>query len=239
MSARSAASAPVDRVIRAAAAVSRVLVEAQGLRSVLEHVAHLSQRAVPQSEAAGCTLLRDGRPALAGFTAECVARIEKPWYESSSGPGPVAIKGGHVVTTMDLYGEYGTLRDQPAGFGRTSVMAVPLRSQEQTVSVVTLYSQADDAFAGFHRDQLEPFLAQAAVTIRNAQAYAAATERAEQFEEALASRAVIEQAKGAIMARRRVSADEAFALLRQSSQRRNVKLREVAFEVVESTSSGR
>ena len=48
--------------------------------------------------------------------------------------------------------------------------------------------------------------------------YRAAVLQAEQLREAMRSRAVIEQAKGVLMARRRCSPDEAFDLLREVSQ---------------------
>ena len=49
-----------------------------------------------------------------------------------------------------------------------------------------------------------------------------------QLEQAIASRAVIEQAKGAVAVVRRITPDEAFGVLRTISQDSNVKLREVA-----------
>ena len=49
---------------------------------------------------------------------------------------------------------------------------------------------------------------------------------------ALAGRAVIEQAKGILAERTRCTPEAAFALLDQMSQRRNVKLRLIAAEVV-------
>jgi response regulator NasT len=54
----------------------------------------------------------------------------------------------------------------------------------------------------------------------------------EQMHEALESRAGIEQAKGIIMADRRCSAEEAFAVLRELSQHSNRKLRNVAEALV-------
>ena len=58
-------------------------------------------------------------------------------------------------------------------------------------------------------------------------------ELGEQMRQAMESRAVIEQAKGILMMQHKVSAGEAFDLLRNASQRRNVKLRDVALEVTE------
>jgi AmiR/NasT family two-component response regulator len=45
---------------------------------------------------------------------------------------------------------------------------------------------------------------------------------------ALESRDVIGQAKGILMERHKITAEEAFTLLRRASQRRNIKLAEIA-----------
>jgi AmiR/NasT family two-component response regulator len=52
---------------------------------------------------------------------------------------------------------------------------------------------------------------------------------------AMESRAVIEQAKGVLMAQRHVDAEQAFEMLREASQRYNRKLREIAAGIVDST----
>ena len=49
------------------------------------------------------------------------------------------------------------------------------------------------------------------------------------------SRATIEQAKGIIMAANHCSPDAAFDILRRASQNRNVKLRDIANDIVERT----
>jgi AmiR/NasT family two-component response regulator len=51
--------------------------------------------------------------------------------------------------------------------------------------------------------------------------------------EALASRDVIGQAKGMLMERHGMSADDAFVLLSEASQRLNIKLRDLARQVTE------
>ncbi len=68
--------------------------------------------------------------------------------------------------------------------------------------------------------------------LANAQAYWNAYELSQQLEQAMVSRAGIEQAKGVLMAQSGVSSDEAFELLKRASQRENRKLREVAEEIV-------
>ncbi|WP_460458283.1 ANTAR domain-containing protein [Angustibacter peucedani] len=64
--------------------------------------------------------------------------------------------------------------------------------------------------------------------------YEQAVTEAEQLREALLSRAVIDQAKGILMAQHRCDADSAFAILVRRSQDENVKLRTVATSLVRS-----
>ena len=77
------------------------------------------------------------------------------------------------------------------------------------------------------------FAGPAAVSIYNAQLLAGARERAEQLQQALDSRAVIDQAIGIIRSRSGASAEVAFGRLVRMSQTENVKLRVVAERLVD------
>jgi hypothetical protein len=91
----------------------------------------------------------------------------------------------------------------------------------------------------FDEDTLElmTLLAEQAATIAaNAMAHASAVTLAQQLEDAMASRAVIEQAKGVLMARERCTPDDAFDMLRRASQRSNMKLRDIAQQIVDGVS---
>ena len=77
------------------------------------------------------------------------------------------------------------------------------------------------------------FAVQASVVISNAQAYWAASELTRNLTIAMESRAVIEQAKGILIARHGLGDDEAFDRLRHQSQTENRKLRDVATEIVD------
>lgn len=58
------------------------------------------------------------------------------------------------------------------------------------------------------------------------------TQKVEQLQEALLSRDVISQAKGILMERLKISADDAFELLRETSNRMNVRVHELAQRLV-------
>src|SRR3954462_7183524 len=84
-----------------------------------------------------------------------------------------------------------------------------------------------------HVRTAESFAQQLGETIQGVDVYRSTARLARDLAEAMRSRAVIEQAKGMLMAEERISADEAFGKLRELSQRANVKLRDVATRIVE------
>lgn len=116
--------------------------------------------------------------------------------------------------------------------GAASSLSIGLPIQEATVGALNIYGAAAEVF----NDQVE--LAQtlagyAAIALANVHLYESTATLAQQMQEAMQSRAVIEQAKGIIMGQRRCSAEEAFAILAQVSQDSNRKLREVAESLVD------
>ena len=103
---------------------------------------------------------------------------------------------------------------------------VPLHVGTQEVGALHLAgSQVDRAAAVRFADR-------AAVVLANARAYWTVREQAAGLQVAVDSRAVIDMAKGKLMAQGGVTPDEAFALLVKASQRENVKLREIAQRIV-------
>ncbi|HSJ44039.1 MAG TPA: ANTAR domain-containing protein, partial [Euzebyales bacterium] len=79
----------------------------------------------------------------------------------------------------------------------------------------------------------ELYAGQAGVALANLETHEAAVELAAQLRRALDSRAVIEQAKGILMASRGVNADVAFETLVTASQHENRKLHDIAIAVVD------
>jgi GAF domain-containing protein len=109
-----------------------------------------------------------------------------------------------------------------------SSLSLPLVVQEEGRGALNLYGKTTAAFTTEDRDRGELFAEQAAVAIANTEVYWRTFELTENLQLALENRDVIGQAKGILMARRAISADEAFDELRRASQRRNEKLRDIA-----------
>jgi GAF domain-containing protein len=120
--------------------------------------------------------------------------------------------------------------------GVRSSLSVPLPYQGTSVGALNIYSGEAEAFAS--PESLEAGLEVAqtiAVAVVNADAHAQLSEQTRNMRLAMDSRAVIEQAKGVLMAQRHVDSDQAFEILREASQRYNRKLRDIALGIVAST----
>jgi hypothetical protein len=113
-----------------------------------------------------------------------------------------------------------------------SSLSIGLPIQGSVVGALNVYGGPANAFDAAAITVAERFASYAAVALANAHLYDSATTLAEQMQQAMRSRAVIEQAKGIIMGERRCSPEEAFALLSKASQDSNLKVREVAEALV-------
>jgi AmiR/NasT family two-component response regulator len=113
-------------------------------------------------------------------------------------------------------------------------MSIGLPVARQTIGGLNIYGNDDAPFDEAARELATAFASYAAVAVANAGVYATTAALAANLQRALESRAVIDQAKGILMARHRgMSADEAFDLLSKESQLNNRKLRDIAHDLVD------
>jgi GAF domain-containing protein len=117
-----------------------------------------------------------------------------------------------------------------------SSLSIPLPYQGSSIGALNNYSTQRAAFASPESLRAGMEVAEiVAVAVANADAHAQLGEQARNMSLAMESRAVIEQAKGVLMAQRHVDAEQAFEILRAASQRYNRKLRDIAVGIVEGT----
>jgi hypothetical protein len=115
--------------------------------------------------------------------------------------------------------------------GIRSVLAYSLSARRP--SALNLYSGLPTAFGVIDRAQGLLFATLARHALDSAEERVAGEARERNLAEALRTRELIGQAQGILMERERITADQAFAVLRRASQHMNVKLREVAESLVE------
>jgi GAF domain-containing protein len=110
--------------------------------------------------------------------------------------------------------------------GVASQLCVPLWVDDRCLGTLSLYGEQPSAFTRHDERITILFATLAALALAEAQ-------RTEQLRDALASRDLIGQAKGILMERTAVTADDAFKCLTQASQETNTKLLTVARHLVE------
>ena len=224
------ASPSLDDVTGALEALTAVLRQEDDFRILLRHVCLQVCHAVPGVAEASITLVRAEEPHTASATAAVVGELDADQYRLGDGPCLEAVRSGKIVRTSvtDAIERWPSFASgaREAGFG--SFLAAPLVADEEYTGAVNCYGRQDDGFEEIEAQLLELYTTAVEAVFRVYHRYLAARETAEHLRTALTSRAVIDQAKGMLMAIRRVGADDAFALLVEQSQRENVKLRDIA-----------
>ncbi|MDQ0366826.1 GAF and ANTAR domain-containing protein [Catenuloplanes indicus] len=228
-----ATSDPIDPEA-AFARLARIKLGETDLRGVLDMIADLARRAVPGADEVSVTLVRGQKPQTAALTSDMALRLDQAQYELGSGPCLEAAGTAGVMLLSRIATETRWPRWTPRAveLGAGSSLSIGLPVQESVTGALNVYSTTADAFDDPAVRLAESFAEYAAVALANAHLYDTTTTLAEQMRAAMAHRAVIEQAKGIIMADRRCTADEAFRILTRISQDTNRKLRDVAAALV-------
>lgn len=224
-----------DESLHELAALAGVVLGQTDLNATLEEVTRIAVRAVPPAVGASITTSLSGRPATVAASDSWAQDLDEMQYAEHEGPCLDCWRTGTVFRVRDLADDtrwpfYGP---RATALGARSSVSVPMSSEGKIVGALNLYSREVDAFSTEAVSLGELIAAHAGMAVQVATAFFGHRELADQLREAMESRAVIEQAKGILMSAHKVTAEEAFELLRKRSQDRNVKLRLLATEVVE------
>jgi GAF domain-containing protein len=206
----------------------------ESFEQTLQRVADLACSTIPGCTTGSVTLWREGEPYTIVSTDDLAQQVDDAQYETMEGPCLDASRYGETYVSSDLGGDrrWPVFASLATRKGIRSSLSLPLAVKGATIGALNLYSDQSNGFDGAV-DVGRLIAGQAGVTIANADLYRTSRMLADQLQEAMLSRAVIEQAKGVIMAEQRCTPDEAFDLLRQASQRENVKLRDIAQRIVD------
>ncbi len=221
--------------------LSRVVLADRPLEDVLTEVVTIASRGIPGAESTSITLIRGEQPFTAAHHGDMALAADEMQYQHGYGPCMDAGRGGVTLRVDDMTTEtrWPDYAAKVAAYGVRSSLSVPLPFQGSSIGALNVYSSKVGAFASEGAFAAGVEVAEAvAVAIANADAHARVVDQAHNMRLAMESRAVIEQAKGVLMAQRHVSAEQAFDLLRDASQRYNRKLRDIAAGIVASTQQG-
>ena len=201
----------------------------RSLTETLDAIAQAARQAVPGFDQAGVSVKRrDGRIETIAATDQLVWELDDAQYTAEQGPCVDAIRGCEVVTldhprSDDRWPDY-----LPVALERgvRAQLGVCLQVDGESLGGLNLYSFSA---RGVDRDAVhiaQLFATHAALAL-------GWVRHDEQLNEALATRKVIGQAIGIIMERYRIDEDRAFHFLIRASSTSNIKLRDVAQELVD------
>jgi len=221
--------------------LSKLVLGEQSLTAVLKRVAELAKVVIPDVRDASVTLMKDHETAeTVIFTGSLAVQLDERQYEAGFGPCMDAAMAGTTIHVANAapdtpYPEFSRISLR-AGVSHSLSVGLPV--PQRIVGALNLYATGDQAFDEQAVELAQTFAEYAAVALANAALYSSTASLADQMQTAMQSRATIEQAKGVIMGRNHCSADEAFTILTTMSQRRNVKVRILAQDIVDGVTSG-
>jgi GAF domain-containing protein len=213
--------------------LARLLLAEENTQSVLQRVVDLARQVVPAGAEVSVTVLRDERATTAAFTGDRARQLDEAQYGSGFGPCLEAALGGQFIEITDARTENRWPDYLPIflQFGALSSLAVPVPAA-QLAAALNVYAPVTRAFSDENREAVAQLAAYAAVALSNLDALQDARDQAENLRAAMESRAAIEQAKGILIERFKLTPDQAFRLLTAVSMDTNRKVRDLAEQLV-------
>ncbi|MBF6241033.1 GAF and ANTAR domain-containing protein [Nocardia otitidiscaviarum] len=185
---------------------------------------------------AGVTVESEGRLRFVTAHSEHIAAVEKHQELAQEGPCVHSHSTGEVVAVADLrerlerWPEYAAAALQ---HGVAAVAGVPMRLNGISVGTIDLYSSEVRDWASEDLEVAQVFADMATGYVVNADKRRQTQQLTEQLQQALASRVVIEQAKGIIANAAGITPDEAFERIRRYARDHQARLYAVVHAIVD------
>lgn len=223
--------------VQAFAELGRINLGENSMEQVLARVSEMAKRTIPGADEVSVSLVQPGGASTAAFTGDLALHLDESQYELGHGPCLAAAAGMvtiliHDMATEDRWPDF-TTAAVAHGAGSSLSVGIPVR--QAVTAGLNIYSTSVNAFDDQAVDLAEGFASYAAVALANAHLYTSTAALAGQMQDAMATRAVIEQAKGILVSQRGCSPEEAFDILVRASKNGNRKLRDIAAALVEKT----
>lgn len=238
ISAVTPASTDEDRSLSALvnhfAEIGRALGAAGSVVDTLVLSLTLAESVIESCDYAGIFVLDAGSVTTPQRTDPIVIEFDRLQQTCGEGPCLDSLALGEVVYAEDLaddrrWPHYGAAVTRN---GIRTVLALPLVTQGPPTAL-TLYAKLPRAFGAIDRAQGHLLAAFSGVALNAARVHQDDERIAANLHDALASREIIGQAQGILIERERITPEQAFDVLRRASQHLNVKLRDVAQNLVD------
>lgn len=184
------------------------------------------------------TLQRHGRLATIAHSSDEAKVLDEIQINFGDGPCISAMHTGQSVLVADTrtdnrWPEYLAV---VASHGYFALMGVPLALEGEAKAALNFFASTPDAFSPEGAALANAYAAQASKAMILAIRVASHLETADNLKAAMEKRTAIDIAVGIVMGQNRCSQEEAFSILSRASNNQNVKLRDLAEQVISSVS---
>jgi GAF domain-containing protein len=212
------------------AAMARELQSQQSERGTLRAVCALAKDLLKADEAS-FTTVQHGRFRTLAMTGELPLRIDEIQYALDEGPCVDAFVGGTTYRIEDLRTDQRWPRFAREATERTAVRSMlshHISVDGDTLGSLNLYAVRPSAFGPTEEEVGQVFATHAALAVQAVRAQ----DRAHHLEVALKSNRRIGTAVGILMARNGWTEEDAFTSLRRHSQDHNIRIAQIAEQVI-------
>ncbi|HEX7301291.1 ANTAR domain-containing protein [Lentzea sp.] len=229
----------VDDLVPEFEVLTRSLLTTTTVAGALRQVVNAARHLVPAAAVVSVTLRApDGTYTTPAETDHVATALDVVQYRTGRGPCLQAARldGPGYAVSPDL----GTEQRWPefaaaaVEHGLTGVLSTELLSPTNKVvsGALNIYTRHHDTITDTDRHTALLLATHASLALAHLRSAEVADLQGTQMRQAIGTRDIIGQAKGILMNRQGITADQAFALLRETSQQLNVKLVEVATTLV-------
>jgi len=214
--------------------VARALFAAGDVSSTLQTVVDLATATIEGCDYASVFVEHPAADRRAIASDPLVARLDELQQRIGQGPCIDTLRSGQSVYVEDLAADphWPQFGPEAAESGIRCLLVLPL-SATGTFGVLNLAASFPAAYGATDRAKGVIFATLAELALTGAQTHEEEDRRADNLHQALVTRELIGRAEGILMERERITSTQAFDILRRASQHLNVKLKEVAEELVE------
>ncbi len=214
--------------------LASVVFNDQPAGAVLRQIADLAVRSIPGADEASLTMVHNGRLHNAAFTGQLGIALDERQYLPGFGPCLEVARTGRAIgiDDTDHSQRYSDFAYQAHRAGIHHTLSLRMTGSQGIAGVLTIYGYTTTAFDLLTQDTAWAYADHAGPIAVNCTLHALAVHEALTLRQALASRAVIEQAKGIVMRELGCEPDDAFAFLTQASSYTGRKVRDIAQQLV-------
>jgi hypothetical protein len=227
---------PLGPLVRQFVTLTRALLDAESVAGALQRIVIAAHEIIPNADVVSVTL----RSTTGEFytpveTSQIAVDLDQLQYDFGEGPcvdaarasGP-AVGRSDDLAVEPLWPKFGPATAEHGFNSVLSTALLPDARPPHLSGALNMYSRPRAGFTAEDSDTALLLAAHGSLALASTQAVTIADLQAANLRKAIDSRDIIGQAKGILMSRRGISADEAFDILRRTSQDLNVKLADLA-----------